>query len=101
MDFDLFEPDEDDDILSTLNIEPTQAPNDSLNNDIIPEFQCQGDDSLNAQFSVDGFIKNAFLHCYLANRNKAIEKVTLSSYEFERHQLKGNTVTSFVFGEAW
>ncbi|KNC31048.1 MMS22-like protein [Lucilia cuprina] len=100
MDFDLFEPDEDDDILSTLNIEPTQVPNDALSNDVIPEFQCQGEDSLNAQFSLDGFIKNTFLHYNFENKNKAIEEVSLSSYEFQKQQLKGNTVTSFVFGEA-
>lgn len=101
MDFDLFEPDEDDDILSTLNIEPTQVPSEAINNDVIPEFQCQGEDSANAQFSLDSFIKNSFLNHNFSNKNKAIAEVTISSYEFQREQIKGNLVTSFVFGEAW
>lgn len=98
MDFDLFEPDEDDDILSTLNIEPTQIPSHALINDIIPELQCQGEDSINSEFSVESFIKNSFL---LQNKNKAIEGATLSSYKFQKQQLIGNTVITFVFGEAW
>ncbi|KAM7349018.1 protein MMS22-like isoform 2-T2 [Cochliomyia hominivorax] len=100
MDFDLFEPDEDDNILSTVNIEPTQIPNDALNNDVIPEFQCQGEDSTNAQFSLDGFIKNGFLLQQFSNTNKAIEEITLSSYEFQRPQIRENNVAAFVFGEA-
>lgn len=97
MDFDLFELEEDDNILSSLSIEPTQVASETVINDI-PEFHCQGEDSLKAQFSVEGFIKNAFLQ---ENKSMAIEEVTLTSYEFRREQLNENAVTNYVFGEAW
>ncbi|XP_013108570.1 protein MMS22-like [Stomoxys calcitrans] len=99
MDFDLFETDEDDDILSMV-IEPTQMPNEGVVNEIIPELQCQGEDSMNSQFSADGFVKNVFLQSYSSINNKAVEEITLTKYEFQKEHLSIGAVNGFVFGEA-
>lgn len=101
MDFDLFETDEDDDILSSINIEPTQMPNNGLVSEIIPELQCQGEDSINSQFSSDSFVKNVFLQNYNTIKNKAVEEVILTKYEFRRVHFNDEAVNRFVFGEAW
>ncbi|XP_073829155.1 protein MMS22-like [Musca autumnalis] len=100
MDFDLFEPDEDDDILSMVNIEPTQMPNDCVVNETIPEFHCNGEDSMNSQFSTESFVKNAFLQSYCNSRSKAIDEVTLTKYDFQKTNMNCGAVNTFVFGEA-
>ncbi|XP_075156078.1 protein MMS22-like [Haematobia irritans] len=99
MDFDLFEPDEDDDILSMV-IEPTQMPTEGIVNEIIPELQCQGEDSTNSQFSTDSFVNNVFVQNYSSMKNKAIDEVLLTQYEFQKRHLNSGTVNGFVFGEA-
>ncbi|XP_061387100.1 protein MMS22-like [Musca vetustissima] len=100
MDFDLFEPDEDDDILSAINIEPTQMPNDCVVNEIIPEFHCTGEDSMNSQFSTESFVKNAFLQNYCSARNRAIDEVTLTKYDFQKTNMNSGPVNTYLFGEA-
>lgn len=101
MDFLLFEPDEDDSILSSISMEPTQIPNNAINNDVIPEFQCQGDDSLSSQFSPDSFIKNCFLQNIFTKQNKILEEITLGTYQLQRHQFNGSTMRNFFFADAW
>ena len=98
MDFLLFELDEDDSILSSISMEPTQIPS---NDDVIAEFQCQGDDSLNSQFSPDSFIKNCFLQNIFTRQSKILEEITLGTYKLQRHQLNGNTMRNFLFADAW
>ncbi|XP_005187651.1 protein MMS22-like isoform X1 [Musca domestica] len=101
MDFDLFEPDEDDDILSVVNIEPTQIPNDCGGvTETIPEFHCTGEDSMNSQFSSESFVKNVFFQSYSNARNKAIEEATLTKYDFQKANMNSGAVNTYLFGEA-
>lgn len=100
MDFDLFELDEDDTIFSSTSIEATQIKNDNTDDDIIVEFQCQGEDSLNSQFSSQSFIKNYLLHNIFTKNNKILEEVSFGTYCLQKHQFKGNTMRNFLFADA-
>lgn len=102
MDFDLFELDEDDAILSSMCFEPTQHQDAELITNVLAEFQCTGEDSTKSQFANEGFVKNGFI--LTINEQKkysALNEITLTSYEFQAAHLHSKSNEQFVFGDAW
>lgn len=122
MDYDLFQSDDDEDILSAY-MQVTQQPplqETSLQNisdyaeagtrdvilaedeeefNVLPEFNCSGRDTIKTQtdFPSDGFMRNGYAQPALLPRNR-LDKLC---FDFELGQLKGSAVMRYLHGEAW
>lgn len=126
MDYDLFQSDDDEDILSAY-LQATQKPPPSpqeapvqnhVNNpeegvrlidvsltededdvDVLPEFNCSGRDTIKTQtdFPSDGFMRNGYAQPAHLPRTR-LDRLC---FEFELDQLKGSAVMRYLHGEAW
>ncbi|XP_011176948.2 protein MMS22-like [Zeugodacus cucurbitae] len=111
MDFELFNLDEDDDLLSTACIEATQdhltAPQQTqafvgvCDEAVLPELQCNGEDTTHAQLASDGFVKSGFMltrpEYYWRDASEAL---TLTELEFGVKQLYGHNNVQYLIGTA-
>ncbi|XP_036338974.1 protein MMS22-like [Rhagoletis pomonella] len=111
MDFELFNLDEDDELLSTACIEatqdhlsvpkPTQALDGTIEDTVLPELQCSGEDSTHSQFANEGFVKCGFMLTYPeAAWRPAIEELTITEFEFGVKALRVHGSMQFLFGTA-
>lgn len=122
MDYDLFQSDDDEDILSAY-MQVTQKPplpETSLQNisdygeaeitdvnlaedekefNVLPQFNCSGRDTIKKQtdFPSDGFMRNGYAQPVLLPRSR-LDKLC---FDFELGQLKGSAVMRYLHGEAW
>lgn len=125
MDYDLFQSDDDEDILSAYlqasqkPAPPQEAPGQNHVNipdegvrvidvslaedvddiDVLPEFNCSGRDTIKTQtdFPSDGFMRNGYAQPAQLPRTR-LDKLC---FDFELDQLKGSTVMRYLHGEAW
>lgn len=111
MDFDLFNFDEDDELLSTACIEATQghltAPQQTQTFDgageesVLPELQCSGEDSTHAQFANDGFVRSGFMLTRPEYSWRDVSKgLTLTEFEFDVKALHGHNNVQYLIGTA-
>lgn len=125
MDYDLFQSDDDEDILSAY-LQASQKPpppqeaqgqnhvnipdegvrvidvslaEDVDDIDVLPEFNCSGRDTIKTQtdFPSDGFMRNGYAQPAQLPRTR-LDKLC---FDFELDQLKGSTVMRYLHGEAW
>ncbi|XP_004520431.1 protein MMS22-like [Ceratitis capitata] len=111
MDFELFNLDEDDDLLSTACLVATQdhlaAPQhtqvlENIEAEIVlPQLQCSGEDSTHAQFASDSFVKCGFM---LNRPEQTWREVSgeqiLTELEFGVEQMCGHGNVNYLFGTA-
>ncbi|XP_050332656.1 protein MMS22-like [Bactrocera neohumeralis] len=109
MDFELFNFDEDDDLLSTACIEATQgqltAPQQTqtfvgvVGEAVLPELQCSGEDTTHAKFASEGFVRSGFMLTrpeYAWRDASAV--LTLTEFEFGVKQLLEHNSVQYLIG---
>lgn len=112
MDFELFNFDEDDDLLSTACIEATQdhltAPQqtqafDGVDEDaVLPELHCSGEDTTHAQFASEGFVRSGFMLTRPEYAwHNASESLKFTEFEFGVKQLHGHNNVQYLIGTSW
>ncbi|XP_053951880.1 protein MMS22-like [Anastrepha ludens] len=112
MDFELFNLDEDDELLSTACLEATQyhltAPQQTqtlagaVSETVLPELQCSGEDSTHSQFAIEGFVKCGFMLAQPAHAWRQIsEEEILTEFEFGVKHLLEHDAVQFLFGTAF
>jgi len=112
MDYDLFQSDDDEEILTAftqatqklqhetgkgqMDVDDAEEEESDEGLEFLPEFCCSGRDTLKSQFPGEGFLRNGYAHldpprCRLENL----------CFDFDQGQLVVAAVRNYLHGEAW